>query len=57
MSIRLVVALVLLVVSAGNRASIVKTRKCIGCNLQGINLSGADLRGVDLVYSNLTRAI
>jgi len=35
---------------------ILKTKKCVGCNLTAINLSGADLSGADFRNSDLSRA-
>lgn len=37
-------------------SQLLKTRACVGCNLQGADLKNADLRGVNLSQADLRRA-
>lgn len=39
-----------------NRENLLKTKECVGCNLEGVNLEHVALRGADLHYSNLHNA-
>ena len=39
-----------------NRENLLKTKECVGCDLEGVNLEHVALRGADLHYSNLHNA-
>jgi len=41
---------------AQNRSTLLRTKKCVGCNLSGANLSFADLHGANLSDATLTQA-